>query len=725
MAETVEMNDVVVEREIGGRKLILKTGKLAKQAAGSVWVQYGDTVVLVAAVTAKPWREMSYFPLYMDYREKQYAAGKVPRGFFKREGRPTDREVLCMRLMDRPLRPLFPEGFTDEVQIQAIVMSYDLENESDILAMIGASASVAISSIPFNGPVGTVRVGRVDGELIAMPTLAQMQESDIDVVMSGVGDTINMIEVGANIVSEDDLFAAIEFGSKFVAEITEMQRELAEKVGVTKDWTPPESAPEADEALAKYADQILAAFDVKGKLAQNEAIDAVKSQVMADLCPEDVEEPPISPDAVSAAFGDLKKKIMRKRILEGVRPDGRNLKQIRSLSCETGLIPRTHGSGLFTRGETQALVTATLGTYADQQVIDGLAPEYRKRFMLQYNFPPFSVGEVKPIRGPSRRDIGHGHLAEKCLQPVMPAVEDFAYTVLAVSEVLESNGSSSMATVCGTTLALMDAGIPIADPVAGISIGLVQEGDQRVLLTDIQGAEDHYGDMDFKVAGTQHGVTGVQLDMKINGITLDIVRDTLAQAREARGELLKAIIDTLSAPRAEISQYAPRLLFVQIDPDKIGKLIGPGGKTVKAIQEETGARVEIEDDGKVMISSTDAAGAETARERVVAICEDPEVGKIYTGKIVGIKEFGVFVELVPGQDGMCHISELSDEFVKNVEDIVKMGDELKVKVIQVDPTGRVKLSRKAVICEEKGIPYEAPSSDRGGRSGGGNRGRRR
>ena len=725
MVETVEMNDVVVEREIGGRKLIIKTGKLAKQAAGSVWVQYGDTVVFVAAVTAKPWREMNYFPLYMDYREKQYAAGKVPRGFFKREGRPTDREVLCMRLMDRPLRPLFPEGFSDEVQIQAIVMSYDLESESDVLAMIGASASVAISSIPFNGPVASVRVGRVDGELVIMPTLAQIEESDIDVVMSGIDDTINMIEVGANVAGEADLFEAIEFGSKFIAEITEMQRELVEKAGVAKTWTPPEPVPGADEAVAKYADPILAALDVKGKLAQDEALSAVKEQALADLCPEDVEEPPIPAEAVSAAFGDLKKKIMRKRILEGVRPDGRDLKQIRPLYCEAGLMPRTHGSGLFTRGETQALVTATLGTYGDQQIIDGLAPEYRKRFMLQYNFPPFSVGEVKPIRGPSRRDIGHGHLAEKCLQPVMPSVEDFAYTVLAVSEVFESNGSSSMATVCGTTLALMDAGIPITDPVAGISIGLVQEGDQRVLLTDIQGAEDHYGDMDFKVAGTQHGITGVQLDMKVNGITLDIVRDTLAQAREARLDLLKTMLETLSAPREAISQYAPRLLFVQIDPDKIGKLIGPSGKTVKAIQEETGARIEIEDDGKVMISSTEAAGAELARERVVAICEDPEVGKIYTGKIVGVKEFGVFVELVPGQDGMCHISELSDEYVKNVEDIVKMGDELKVKVIQVDPTGRVKLSRKAVICEEKGIPYEAPSGDRGGRGGGGNRGRRR
>jgi polyribonucleotide nucleotidyltransferase len=727
-----EVREVVVEKEIGGRKLILKTGKLGKQAAGSVWVQYGDTVVFVAVVTAAPRMPSGWFPLYMDYREKQYAAGKVPRGFFKREGKPTDKETLVMRLMDRPLRPLFPDGFTDEVQVQAIVLSFDQENESDVLAMIGASACVAISSIPFNGPVGSVRVGRVGGQFVINPTMAQMAESDLEVVMSGVDDTVCMIEVGANVVSEDDLAAALAFGSKYVAEITEMQRELMRLVGTQKTWTPPEPNTAAIAAVAKFDGDIRQALTISGKLAQNQAIADLEAKAVAEFVPEGAEGLPYDAPAIAAAFGELKKSIIRERILSGIRPDGRSIKQIRPLSAEVGLLPRTHGSALFTRGETQALVTTTLGTYDDQQIIDGLAPEYRKRFMLQYNFPPFSVGEVKPIRGPSRRDIGHGNLAEKCVAPVMPSLEQFAYTVLAVSEILESNGSSSMATVCGCTLALMDAGVPIADPVAGISIGLVQEGSRHVLLTDIQGAEDHYGDMDFKVAGTQKGVTGVQLDMKVGGITHNVIRETLAQAREGRLELLKMIVDTIPAPRAEISRYAPRLLFVKIDPDKIGKLIGPGGKTIKGIQEATGARIEVDDDGNVMISCVDVNGAEAAKQQVELLTEEIGVGKVYTGKVVGIKEFGAFVELTPGQDGMCHISELSDQYVKNVEDAVKMGDMLTVKVIAVDPTGRVKLSRKAVINDEKrarGEPVDetpsAPRSEGGHRSGGGDRGGRR
>ena len=689
-----EQRECVVEREIGDRKLIIKSGKLAKQASGSVWVQYGDTVVLVAATTAPSLRDIDWFPLFMDYREKQYAAGKVPRGFFKREGRPTDKEILAMRLMDRPLRPLFPKGYGEEVQVQAIVLSFDQENESDILAMIGASASVSVSKIPFNGPVGTVRLGRVNGELIVNPTLTQLADSDFEIVMSGVGDTVNMIEVGAKVLSDDDLMEALTAGSKVIAEITEMQRELMKMVGVEKEWTPPEVDPAPAEAVARFADELTQCLTVEGKQAQNQAIDDLKQRVLDELSPEDVEEPPLERKAVATAFGEMKERIIRQRILEGIRPDGRGLTEIRPITCEVGLMPRTHGSALFTRGETQALVATTLGTYDDQQIIDGLAPEYRKRFMLQYNFPPFSVGEVKPIRGPSRRDIGHGSLAEKCLECIMPPVEDFAYTVLAVSEILESNGSSSMATVCGSTLALMDAGIPIADPVAGISIGLVEEGDRRALLTDIQGAEDHYGDMDFKVAGTQHGITGIQLDLKIGGVTLDVLREGLKQAHEARLELLKTMLSVLSAPRDHISEYAPRLLFVKIDPDKIGKLIGPGGKTVKGIQEETGARIEIDDDGQVMISCLEAAGAEAAKERVEAVTGNVEVGTIYTGKIVSIKDFGVFVELPCMQDGMCHISELADTYVKKVEDVVKLGDEIRVKVIQVDPQGRIKLSRK-------------------------------
>ena len=727
-----EARELVVEREIGGRKLTIKTGKLGKQAAGSVWVRYGDTVVFVAAVTAAPRMESGWFPLFMDYREKQYSAGKVPRGFFKREGRPTDKETLVMRLMDRPLRPLFPDGYTDEVQVQAIVLSFDQENESDVLAMIGASACVAVSSIPFNGPVGSVRVGRVGGQLVINPTLQQTAESDMEIVMSGVGDTVCMIEVGANVVSEEDLAAALAFGSKYVAEITEMQRELMRQVGTQKTWAPPAANTAAIKAVARYDGDIRASLTVSGKQAQSQAMADLEERAVTELAPEGAGDLPYDARAIVAAFGELKKKIIRERILDGVRPDGRSIKEIRPVSSEVGLLPRTHGSALFTRGETQALVTTTLGTYDDQQIIDGLAPEYRKRFMLQYNFPPFSVGEVKPIRGPSRRDIGHGNLAEKCLAPVMPSLEKFAYTVLAVSEILESNGSSSMATVCGCTLALMDAGVPIADPVAGISVGLVQEGSRHVLLTDIQGAEDHYGDMDFKVAGTQHGVTGMQVDLKIGGISMDLIRETLAQAHEARLELLKMILETLPAPRAEISQYAPRLLFVKISPDKIGKLIGPGGKTIKGIQEETGARIEVDDDGNVMISCVDVKGAEAAKQKVELLTEEIGIGKIYTGKVVGIKEFGAFIELTPGQDGMCHISELSDSYVKNVEDAVKMGDVLTVKVIQVDPTGRVKLSRKAVINDEKrargetvvDTPAEggAPRGEGGHRSSGGDRG---
>ena len=691
----------VVVREIGGRKLILKTGKLAKQASGAVWVQYGDTVVLVATRIAELKREIDFFPLFMDYREKQYAAGKVPRGFFKREGRPTDKEILTMRLMDRPVRPLFPEGYKDEVQIQAIVLSFDQQNESDVLAMIGASASLCVSPAPFNGPVGSVRIGRLNGELIAFPTIEQTGQCDLEIIMSGTDTVVNMLEVGAGEVSDDDLMAAFEFGHKVIREIVQMQRELATMAGVEKSWTPPEPDTALAAEVAKYEGQLLACLDVSGKAAQMQALDEVRTTILDTLSPEDVEEPRFAREAVSAAVSELKKKIIRERILGGVRPDGRKPAQLRPVTGEVGVLPRTHGSALFTRGETQALVATTLGTSEDQQVIDGLAPEYKKRFMLQYNFPPFSVGEVRPIRGPSRRDIGHGNLAERCLVPVMPAADQFAYTVLAVSEILESNGSSSMATVCGATLALMDAGVPIKDPVAGISIGLVKEGDREMLLTDIQGAEDHYGDMDFKVAGTQKGITGVQLDVKIDGLSLGTLRKALIQAREARIELLRIMLETLSSPRPQISDYAPRLLLIHIDPDKIGKVIGPGGKIIKAIQEETGARIEIEDDGSVMISCVEMKGAEAAREKIEQIAEEVKIGKIYTGKVMSIKEFGAFIEVTPGQDGLCHVSELDEKYVKNIEDVIKVGDTVRVKVIQIDPQGRIKLSRKAAMKDEK------------------------
>ncbi|NIA21567.1 MAG: polyribonucleotide nucleotidyltransferase [Anaerolineaceae bacterium] len=696
-----QVKEYEVVKEIGGRNLILRSGKLAKQASGAVWVQYGDSVVMVAATAAKPRREIDWFPLFMDYREKQYSAGKVPRGFFKREGRPTDKEILTMRLMDRPLRPLFPDGYNDEVQIQAIVLSFDPENETDVMAMIGASASVCVSPIPFNGPVGSVRVGRLDGELIINPTIEQTKQCDLEILMSGTDTEINMLEVSAGEASDEDLMQAFELGHKAIREIVAMQAELAKMVGVEKTWTPPESDPELPAVVAKYEDLLIACLELSGKQAQAEALDELKAKVLDEISPEEVEEPRFERSAVASEFGNLKKKAIRQRILAGIRPDGRKPDQLRPISCEVGILPRTHGSALFTRGETQALVAATLGTGQDQQVIDGLAPEYKKSFMLQYNFPPFSVGEVKPIRGPSRRDIGHGNLAERCLQAVMPKPDDFAYTVLAVSEILESNGSSSMATVCGATLAMMDAGVPVSDPVAGISIGLVKEGDQQILLTDIQGAEDHYGDMDFKVAGTQNGVTGIQLDVKVAGLSMETVGQAIKQARVARTELLKIMISTLNAPRPEISEYAPRLLLIHIDPEKIGKVIGPGGKIIKAIQEETGARIEIEDDGSVMISCVDAKGAEQARERVEQITEDVKIGKVYTGKVMSIKDFGAFIEVTPGQDGLCHVSELAETYVKNIEDVIKLGDVVRVKVIQIDAQGRIKLSRKAALKEEK------------------------
>ena len=697
-----ESREVEVVREIGGRKLILRSGKLAKQAAASVWVQYGDTVVLVAATVATSRREIDYFPLFMDYREKQYAAGKVPRGFFKREGRPTDKEVLTMRLMDRPARPLFPEGYIEEVQVQAIVLSFDQQNEPDVLAMIGASAVLTLApQTPYEGPFGAVRIGRKDGKLIVNPTVSENKDAELEMIIAATRDSVVMIEVGANELAEEELVKGFELAHEVSRQIVEMQVELAEKMGVQKV---PFKAPQLDAELVseveKYAGQLREAIKLRGKHESATAVSDVQKLVLDTLSPADAESPRFVRGQVSSAFGEMKRRLIREAILAGNRPDGRTAEQLRPITCETGILPRTHGSALFTRGETQALVSATLGTTEDQQVIDGLSPEYRKKFMLQYNFPPFSVGEVRPLRGPSRRDIGHGNLAEKSLDPVMPGDDKFAYTTLVVSEVLESNGSSSMATVCGATLAMMDGGVPIKRPVAGISIGLVQEGSQEMLLTDIVGAEDHYGDMDFKVAGTQDGVTGIQLDLKNKGVSLDLLRRGLEQARTARMQLLKIMLEAIAKPREEISAFAPRLLQIKIDPDKIGKIIGPGGSVIKAMQSETNTRIEIQDDGTVTISSTEAEGAEEARRRIETMTESVNVGKAYTGKVRSITDFGAFIEILPGQDGLCHISELSDGYVKKVEDVVKLGDTVRVKVINIDNQGRIKLSRKALMKDE-------------------------
>jgi polyribonucleotide nucleotidyltransferase len=736
------MQSVKVEREVGGKTLSISTGSWAKLAGGAVTVQYADTVVFGAVVRANPREGIDFFPLQVDYRERPAAAGKFPGGFMKREGRPTTREILTARLIDRPLRPLFPKGFMDEVQIHLNVLCADQQNDPDVLAGIAASAAVAISDIPNTHPTAHVRVGRIDGRLILNPTTEQLEYSDMDLVVAGTKHFVNMIEVGSREVKEDDMADAIEFGHKAVVEIVGMIEELQQKVGHAKvgDVKHPD-AGFVDAIRARVTDKIR---EVKGKPGKHDRADAVK-KILDDLIVEMA--PPITdPNAPYSAFMGTREKqkqirqvfveveeqVTREAILAGVRPDGRGFHDIRPISCEVGVLPRVHGSAVFTRGETQSMCTIVLGTSSDEQMVDGLLPEYSQKFMLHYNFPSYSVGEVRPIRGPGRREIGHGALAERALVAVLPTVDKFPYTVKVISDILESNGSSSMASACGGCLAMMDAGVPITKPVAGISVGLVQENGKSVLLTDILGEEDHFGDMDFKVCGTRDGITAIQLDIKIEGLDYKIIRDTLHRAKEARLKILDTMAKTLAAPRPEISQYAPRLLTVTINPEKIGKLIGPGGKNIKKLQEETGANIDIEDDGTVYISAVDGAAAEKARDLVEAITAEVKVGKIYAGKVVSIKEFGAFVEIAPETDGLCHVSELSDKYVQNVFDIVKIGDEVRVKVILIDDQGRIKLSRKQAMLDEGQSdpePVGAPSGGGGehghgghGGHGGGGRG---
>ena len=703
------MQSIRVERQIGGRTLSIETGTLAKLADGAVSVQYADSVVFGAVVRAAPREGIDFFPLQVDYRERRAAAGKFPGGFMKREGRPTTKEILTARLVDRPLRPLFPKGFMDEVQIHLNVLAADQQNDPDVLAGIAASAAVHISDIPFLHPIAHIRVGRINGELILNPTTEQLEYSDMDVVVAGTKHFVNMIEVGAREVKEDDIADAIEFGHKAIIQIVEMIEELHSKVGKQKVGDLKHPDPGFVDAIrARVTDRIR---DVKGKPGKQDRADAVK-QILDDLIKE-MAPPVTDPNAsyqqilttretqkqIRGVFAEVEEQVTREAILAGVRPDGRGFQDIRQITCQVGVLPRVHGSAIFTRGETQAMCTVTLGTSSDEQIVDGLIEEYSQKFMLHYNFPSYSVGEVRPIRGPGRREIGHGALAERSLVAVLPGVDQFPYTVRVISDILESNGSSSMASACGGCLALMDAGVPITRPVAGISVGLVKEGDQQVLLTDILGEEDHFGDMDFKVCGTREGVTAVQLDIKTEGIDHQIIRETLHRAREARMTILEAMARTLPEPRPQISQWAPRLLTVRIDPQKIGKLIGPGGKNIKAIQEETGAQVDIEDDGTVYISAVDGAAAEKCRDIIEAMTAEVKVGKIYTGKVVSIKDFGAFVEIAPETDGLCHVSELSEHYVDRVTDVVNMGDEVKVKVILIDDQGRIKLSRKQAMIE--------------------------
>lgn len=728
-----EIREVRVERQIGEQTLSISTGKLAKQANGAVVVQYGDTVILAAA-TAGPGRPgIDFFPLTIDYREKLYAAGKFPGGFIKREGAPRTKEILTARLVDRPIRPLFPDWYRDEVQVLVGTLSSDRQNDPDILSMIGGSASLFVSDIPFIGPTGSIRIGRIKGQLVLMPTIHQLSESDLDLVVSCNDQSVLMIEGFGDEIPDQEMAAAIQYGFEQCRTIIAMQQELRERVGRGPKTIPP--APAANPAVnlvrERYYDAMRQAKQIVGKLDRREATAALLERVVTELVPADATAEP-SEEQVRSAFYGLEQRVMRDAILEGRRADGRGLKDIRPLYCEVSTLPRTHGSAIFARGETQALVTTTLGTASDAQRVDGLADEYTKRFMLDYNMPPFSVGEVRPIRGPGRREIGHGALAERSLKPVVPEPDNFPYTIRVVSDILESNGSSSMASVCGGTLSMMDAGVPIRQPVAGISIGLVKEPDGRyVLLTDIIGDEDHYGDMDFKVAGTQNGITGIQLDLKIDGISEEIVRSTLEQAREARLNILRTMLHSIERPREQISRHAPRLIQIRINPDKIGLLIGPGGKNIRRMEEETAANIEIEDDGTVTVSSVNADAAEKAAEQVRLLTEEVQVGKIYNGRVISVKDFGAFIEILPGKDGLCHISELSDEYVEHVEDICRVGDMMQVKVILVDDQDRVKLSRKAVLLEQSDAPPgeegsgggyrppREPRADRGDRGGGG------
>ena len=691
---------VEVQRKIGAHTLRIETGELAKQAAGSCLVQYGETVVLVA-VSSGPPRPGDFFPLTCDYRERVAAAGKFPGGFLKREGRPTVKEILTSRLIDRPLRPLFPAWFRNEVQVQAYVLASDRQHDPDVLAVIGASAALELSPLPFQGPLGTVRLGCLDGQWTPFPTYDALEESELDLIVSGNEQSVLMIEGFAREMPESRMVDAIMAAHELVRQVCQMQRELAEKAGAKKpEYPAPPPNPLFDELKQKYYEAFREAKQIEGKLARAEACNALKTKALAELFPEGITAvDPLRLEQFEESWLQLEGRVVRDLILSGRRPDGRDTKALRPVVCRVDVLPRVHGSALFQRGETQALATVTLGTGRDEQRVDGLQEEYTQKFMLHYYFPPFSVGECRPVRGPSRREIGHGALAERSIQPVLPDEERFPYTIRIISDILESNGSSSMATVCAATLGLMAAGVPISNPVAGISIGLVKEEDRWLLLTDIIGEEDHFGDMDFKVAGTQNGVTGIQLDLKIPGITEEIIRATLMQAREARIEILRKMLTAIPRPRADISPWAPRLLRTHIDPDKIGLLIGPGGRTIRAIQNETGAIIDVEDDGTVTIAAYTPEGTQEALKRVEAVTASIEIGRIYEGRVASIKDFGAFIEILPGKDGLCHISEISDEYISSVSDVLRVGDPVKVKVIAIDEQDRVKLSRRAAMRE--------------------------
>ncbi|MFG0262686.1 MAG: polyribonucleotide nucleotidyltransferase [Novipirellula sp. JB048] len=708
------VNKIRVEKKIGHSVLSFETGQLAKQAAGSVMVQYGETSVLVAAASSDPRPGLDFFPLMCDYRERLAAAGKFPGGFLKREGRPSTKETLSARLMDRPIRPLWPAGYKDEVQVQAFVVASDMQNDGDVLAMNGAAVALHVSELPFQGPVASVRVGKVDGKLIAFPTFEDLESSELDMIVSGSRDKVAMIEGFANEMPEDEMIEAIHFAHDVIREIIELQDELYNKVNPKKkEYVSPEDDGLLQRLNDAYYDDFRAAQQTSGKQDRAEAVRNLRERALNDVIPDPNAEGAICANRFKSAWHDLEEKVVRDLILAGTRPDGRDNKSLRQIYCETDLLPRVHGSALFQRGETQALITITLGTARDEQRVDGLQEEYSKKFMLDYNFPSFSVGECRPIRGPGRREIGHGCLAERSVAPVLPAADDFPYTIRVISDILESNGSSSMASVCGATLGLMAAGVPISNPVAGISIGLVQSSpDNWVLLTDILGSEDHFGDMDFKIAGTQNGITGIQLDLKVTGVGDDVIRAALKQSREARIEILRKMLTTIPRPRRETSQTAPRLLRTKIAPDKIGALIGPGGKNIRGIQESTGCVIEVDDDGTVLVASSNKESAAEAMRQVEACTATVQIGKIYDGVVSSIKDFGAFVEILPGRDGLCHISEISTGYISSIDKVVAVGDAMKVLVIDVDEHDRVKLSRRRAL-EELGEEDELASAVEG------------
>lgn len=692
-----------VEMQLGGRTLVLETGRLAKQANAAVMVRYGDTAVLCTVTASSEPKDLDFFPLTVNYEERLYAVGKIPGGFIKREGRPSEKAILSSRLTDRPIRPLFPEGFRNDVQVLNLVMSVDQDCSPEIAAMIGTSASLSISDVPFSGPIGGVAVGRVNGQFVVNPTQAQQEVSDLYLVVAGTKDAIMMVEAEANELPEAVMLEAIMFGHEEIRSIVATIEELVKVAGKEKMQVKLHAVNETvnSEVRAFAQARLVEAVRIAEKHARQEAIDAINSETVTHFTEQYLETPELLGDVKEVLHDIVKEEVRRLITHDKVRPDGRKLDEIRPIECDTALLPRTHGSGLFTRGQTQALSVCTLGALGDVQILDGIDPTETKRFMHHYNFPPFSVGEARPLRAPGRREIGHGALGERALSKVIPGETEFPYTIRLVSEVIESNGSTSQASICASTLAMMDAGVPIKAPVAGVAMGLIKDGEHVSILTDIQGMEDHLGDMDFKVAGTPEGVTAIQMDIKIDGIDRSILQQALEQAREGRMFILGKMTEVISKPRTSLSPYAPKIIIININPDKIRDVIGAGGKIINKIIEETGVKIDIEQDGRVFIASSDEAMIQKARGIIEGIVKEVIVGEIYVGTVKRIEKFGAFVEILPGKDGLVHISQLSTERVGKVEDVVAIGDTVTVKVTEIDQQGRVNLSRKAILTAEE------------------------